>query len=204
MPGLYDVGLSYSATRANPGRTLDGQSLRELIRTAGWHDDKSLGEAIQVVDCESSRKTDAISNNNPGGPDHRNIGLFQIWAGNVAYPEKLKDPVYNANVARRMYLADKASGGTGWGPWACKSSIDPNFQTPKNDDEAQSNVDDATRGVKSGIDAVGDFATLLSSGTTWERIGLVVLGGVLLTASVLILAGEFMTKVPTPIKAAIK
>lgn len=96
----YDVGLTYSAARASP-RTLSQGDIADICTTAGWVHDNA--EAVCVVMAESSGKTDARSQNPDG---NQNIGLFQIDTVNVLYGEKLLDPVYNANVARRMWRAD--------------------------------------------------------------------------------------------------
>lgn len=197
------TGLTYSAKRATP-RTLTDQDLRSILRTAGWIKESALDEASQVVIAESSKQT-AVESSNPAGG--KNVGIFQIWSGNVptSKVEWLKDPVFNANVARRMFVANGMRFDTCWETaenWAKGKSEPPD--PAKIGDEATNPTDTVSRSVKSGIDAVGDLANALMSREFWERAGFVVMGGVLVTAAVLILASEFMQKVPTPINSAIK
>lgn len=185
MAGLNDVGLSYDANDATP-RTLGTNDLRGVLAVAGWSSGDDFRKAYSVVMCESGGKTDAESANPAGG---RNIGIFQIWEGNVQHPERLKSPRYSANVARRMWRID---GGTFNKRWACKE--DSSKKVPLEDD-ATNPVDSASRSISSGIDAVGDFFNVLQEGSTWKRVGFVVGGGLLIGMATLILAGEILPKV---------
>lgn len=188
--GFYDIGLTYDPKRATP-RTLTDNDLKGIVASAGWISGTPFSCAQRVVIAESSKRTDATSANPAGG---LNIGIFQIWQGNVRYPDHLKDPVYCANVARRMYIAD---GGTFTKRWesAAKGNLPPE---PALQDDATNATDNASRSLTSGIDAVGDFFNRLTDGELWKRIGLIVIGGVLTVVAVLIIAGEFKDKIPIP------
>lgn len=178
----YDIGLTYSAARASP-RTLSESDLAEICTTAGWVHDNA--QAVCIIMHESNGKTDALSNNNPGGPDHRNIGIFQVWAGNVQHPDYLKDPVYCANVSRRIYRAS----GNSWKQWATAPQCAGKTGNVPPGDEAQEdngilgNVTGGIGDVTSGIaDAIGGQITGILNGIPWFRLGKGLLGYMLLSA----------------------
>lgn len=56
----------------------------------------------------------------------------------------------------------------------------------------------------SGLEDITKVFQKLTTKSTWKSVGLVSVGGVMMTAAVLILAAEFMKKVPSPVKAVIK
>lgn len=178
MGGFYDVGLTYNPTNAK-SRVLSRSDLYELC--SGKWTGTDLDEAVAVILAESSGKSD-VESSNPDG--NKNIGLFQIDTVNVQHPEYLKDTVYNANVAQRMWLADGKTFTKRWESAAKgkEKAFLPGPGDPHGPgDEATNPVDDTARAAKSGINAVGDFFNTLGEGSTWVRIGLIT-GGAILVA----------------------
>lgn len=178
--GYYDAGLTYNATNAKP-RTLSESDLQEIVSVAGWHG-ASQDCAVRVILAESSGKSDATSANPDG---NQNIGLFQIDTVNVRCANCLKDTVYNANVARRMWLAD---GGTFTKRWS--TAHDGNLPTLSNpggpSDEATNPTDDVSR----KLDFLGNL--------TLPDVGKMVLGGALIIVAALFFVEQFSpTKIVT-------
>jgi hypothetical protein len=76
--GAYDVGLVYSAARAQP-RTMSQSDLAELCTTAGWVHDNA--QAVCIIMHESNGKTDALSTTNVARRIWRaSGGSFKQWA----------------------------------------------------------------------------------------------------------------------------
>jgi hypothetical protein len=202
--GAYDIGLVYSAARAQP-RTMSQSDLGELCTTAGWVHDNA--EAVCIIMHESNGKTDALSTNNPAGPDHRNIGIFQIWAGNVSHPDHLKDPVYSANVARRIW---RASGGS-FKQWATAGACAGERGNVQPGDEADpvgvgAAADAVTGAVGNVGGAVQSAVSGILNGIPWFRLGKGAFGFVLLiagTGALVFVVGSKASKTPAG-KAALK
>lgn len=192
----YDTGLVYSADRAQAyagGKVMSESDLVETLTVAGWVHDNA--EAICIVDGESARKPSAVSNNNPAGPDHRNLGLFQIWAGNVAHPDHLLDPVYCANTARRIW---SASGGS-FKQWATAAQCagKSGFTPPGSEAVPVNEPLGALSGV--GADIAGGVAAVLN-GIPWFRVGKGAFGFILLAVGAATIVTVVANKTPAPIK----
>jgi hypothetical protein len=195
MAGKFDTGLVYSADRAKP-RTMSQSDIAETCTVAGWVHDNA--EPVCIVMAESSGQT-AVESSNPAGG--RNIGLFQVWEGNVAHPEYLKDPVYNANVAYRMWNADGRTFTKHWataGKCAGRSGNAPlsNEATPTND----IGLDAGSVASSIGNAVAGAIAAVMNS-IPWFRVGKGVLGFVLVTVGVITIVVVVANKAPTPVKA---
>lgn len=199
----YDIGLTYSQSRASP-RTMTQSDIAELVVTAGWVHNSA--EAVCVVMAESSGQT-AVESANPDG--NKNIGLFQIDTVNVIHGEYLKDPVYNANVARRMYLAD----GGFKKHWATASACaDKKGNAPLSDEASPTAIGGAADAITgalspSGIaDAItGGIASILNS-IPWFRITKGVVGYFLIIGgafSLVFVVANRASKTPVG-KAALK
>lgn len=198
--GFYDAGLKYNPGNANH-RTLSESDIFELC--SGKWSGKDLDTAVQVVLAESSGVSDAVSQNPDG---NQNIGLFQIDTVNVRCGPCLKDTVYNANVAHRMWLAD---GGTFTKRWetAAKGNL-PKLSHPGGpSSEAQgliTPIGPADTTITNPLSAIANLLGKLTSASTWMDIGKVLLGGVLFVAGILAFANEISPKVknlvpPVPI-----
>lgn len=194
----YDTGLVYSADRARlyaDGHAMTQSDLVETLTVAGWVHDNN--EALCIVQAESGGKPGAVSNNNPGGPDHRNLGLFQIWAGNVNHPDHLLDPVYNANVARRIWTSD----GGSFKQWATAPGCAGKSGFTAPGDEATNPLDSALSGITADI--VGGVSAVLNS-IPWFRVGKGAFGFILLVVGAGTLVTVVANKTPTPVNAARK
>jgi hypothetical protein len=185
----YDLGLQYSAARAR-SRTLNDTEIKNIVTVAGWVRDS--GQATCIVKAESGGRT-AITSSNPAGG--QNIGLFQIWQGNVTHPEYLKDPVYNANVARRMWREDQ------WNRWATKGQCPAGTPAPPLEDEAQGQLDPDIPGVSGLPDIAGNIGSAIQNALSsllnsipWFRIGKGALGYVLLIMGIGALGFAFTNK----------
>ncbi len=78
--------------------------LIDALRQAGWPDDE-LGNALGVVSLESGGDPNA---HNPGTVDvpEDSWGLFQVNRNAHPYTiDQLRDPVFNATVARQLWQA---------------------------------------------------------------------------------------------------
>jgi hypothetical protein len=185
----YDTGLVYSADRAQ-SHILTYSDAAEICTVAGWVHDNA--EPVCIIFAESNGKTDAVSPNPDG---NQNVGIFQIDTVNVNHPEYLKDPVYNANVAYRMWRAD---GGTFAKRWATAAQC-----TSKSGNEPL--ADEATPdnplniGLNIGNGIAGAFAAVLNS-IPWFRVGKGAFGFILLVVGAGTLVTVVANKVPTPIK----
>jgi hypothetical protein len=193
----YDTGLVYSADRARlyaDGKAMSQSDLVETLTVAGWVHDNA--EALCIVQHESNNKPGAISNNNPGGPDHRNLGLFQIWAGNVAHPDRLLDPVYNANVARRIWSSD----GGSFKQWATAAACanKSGFTPPGDEATPDDPIANALGGI--GASVAGGLAAVLN-GIPWFRVGKGALGFVLIVIGTGTIVVVIANKAPSPARA---
>lgn len=195
----YDTGLVYSADRADlykDGHAMTQSDLVETLTVAGWVHDNN--EALCIVQHESGGRPSAVSNNNPAGPDHRNLGIFQVWAGNVDHPDHLLDPVYCANVARRIWTADGGKFSVHWataGQCAGKSGF-----TPPGDEATPVNQPlDALSGI--GADIAGSIAAVLN-GIPWFRVGKGAFGFILLAVGAATIVAVVANKTPAPVKKA--
>lgn len=74
---------------------------------------KDAPEAIKIAFCESSHDNLAVGDGGWSG------GLFQIYTKvHTEYTvAELKNPVLNAQVARRLFVEE------GWRPWTCKKVL---------------------------------------------------------------------------------
>jgi hypothetical protein len=181
--GKYDTGLQYSAARARP-RTMTRSDIAETCTVAGWVHDNA--EAVCIVMAESSGKTDATSQNPDG---NQNVGIFQIDGVNVAHPEYLKDPVYCANVAYRMWREDGGSFKKRWataGQCAGKTGNEP--------------LADEAEPVGLAAQINGSVAGMLNS-IPWFRLGKGALGFVLVVIGAGTLVVVVANKAPTPARA---
>jgi lysozyme-like protein len=200
--GAYDAGLVYSAARAQ-GRTMSPSDLAALCTTAGWVHNN--GQAICIIMHESSGKTDARSKNPDG---NENIGLFQIDTVNVLHGEHLLDPVYNANVAHRMWRADGGTFSKRWATASACAGITGNVQPG---DEAEPvGIGGAAESVTNAAGNIGgavqDAISGVLNGIPWFRLGKGAFGFVLLiagTGAMVFVIGSKASKTPAG-KAAIK
>lgn len=196
--GVLDAGLTYDARRANP-RTMSESDLYELCVTAGWRakdGEDSPQYAVGVIMAESGGRTDVTSSNPAGG---NNTGLFQIWSGNVLHPEFLKDSVYNANVARRMFVLDGKTFKIHW-ETAAKGKVDPSKLHGPSDEAVPAGPlpqgwEDTLTGT---LKILANAIHTLQSAEFWQRTGKIVLGGVLLILASLFFFGEMREKLPVP------
>lgn len=169
---FYDFGMGAPSAHDLQPRTMTESDLFEMLRVQvgrTWNL-KTRQEAMGIVECESTRQT-AVESDNPAGG--KNIGIFQIWSGNVLHPEYLKSPQYSALVARNMWLV------SGWDRWACKGSTPSKLSGPADEavPELLPGVDDPQ------LDPLGkltELVDLLFQADTWFRVGKGALGGVLI------------------------
>lgn len=188
----YDTGLIYSAERAKP-HVLTHSDAAEICTVAGWVHDNA--EPVCIIFAESSGRTDATSPNPDG---NQNIGIFQIDTINVSHPENLKDPVYCANVAYRMWKAD---GGTFSKRWATAGQCAGKSGNEPLADEATPDNPVANLGGSIGSAVAGALAAVLNS-IPWFRVGKGALGFVLVIVGAATLVVVVANKAPTPVKAA--
>lgn len=190
----YDTGLVYSAERARP-HVLTHSDAAEICTVAGWTHDNA--EPVCIIFAESSGKTDATSANPDG---NQNIGIFQIDTINVNHPENLKDPVYCANVAYRMWRAD---GGTFSKRWATAGQCAGKSGNEPLTDEA-SPVNEPLAGLSGvGANVAGAIAGVLNS-IPWFRVGKGAFGFILLVVGAGTIVTVVANKTPTPVNAARK
>jgi hypothetical protein len=187
----YDTGLVFSADRAKP-HTMTRSDIAETCTVAGWVHNNA--EAVCIVMAESSGKTDAVSANPDG---NQNIGIFQIDTVNVSHPEYLKDPVYCANVAYRMWRAD---GGTFSKRWATAGQCAGKTGNEPLTDEATPDNPVANLGNTISNAIAGSLSALLNS-IPWFRVGKGALGFILVIIGVGSLVAVTANKLPTPVNA---
>lgn len=115
------------------------------LQDEGWKKadvDRVTAEALVIAKCESSFIPTAVAFGgkyvNKPKPDtglrYTARGVFQFikasadtWiAGGY---ENADDPVANSDGAVRYYLAEKAAGREGWGPWECRTHL-PQYGGP--------------------------------------------------------------------------
>jgi hypothetical protein len=187
----YDTGLQYSAARATP-RTLTHSDAAEICAVAGWV--HATAEPVCIIFAESSGRTD-ITSANPDG--NRNVGIFQVDTVNVAHPEYLKDPVYNANVAYRMWRAD---GGTFSKHWSTASKCaGKSGNEPLSDEASPVGVGGVSVGGIS--DSVGGAIAAVLNSIPWFRVGKGALGFTMLVIGVGTIVVVVANKTPTPARA---
>jgi hypothetical protein len=194
------AGLTYDANRAKP-RTMTRSDVYELVSTAGWKAQSgqgSAGYATEVVGAESSNVTNARSANPDGGT---NVGLFQIDSKNVDVPASyLEDPVYNANVARRMFIADGLTFSKHWDARTITKANSAAKLSGPEDEAVNAGLPDSVSGW-TGL--LGQLLGDIMSPDTWFRIGKGALGFVLIVAGTFAIVFTVASKA-SPAKAAIK
>jgi hypothetical protein len=154
--------------------------------------------AAAVALAESSGKIDAENTNTNGSKDY---GLWQVNSVHKFNAEKLKsDPIYNAKSAHSVYSTQGWGAWTQWRNGAYKSFLG---QNPTVSLGNATGVDAVTQTADKAnpLDMLSGLIATIQSREFWTRFGKIILGGLLTVAAVLILASEFMSKVPSPIKA---
>ena len=106
---------------SHKGETLKEAEVRQLLKNAGFKEGRELEEAVAVARAESGFRTNAEGDKELAHKSdlwNYSIGLMQIRSyddpnrdPNRDY-RRLYDPQYNANVAYKMYKANKD-----WSPW---------------------------------------------------------------------------------------
>lgn len=178
----YDHGLIYVPGNAH-GRTLSDSDLRELLTAQGWVHDNN--QASCIVNHESSRKTDATSRNPDG---NKNVGIFQIDCVNVTCCDCLKDPQYNAAVARRMFTAD---GNTFAKRWSTASSCAS--ESGSTGPSSEATPDNPVANI--GSDIAHGLGGLLG-GIPWFRVGKGAMGFVLVAVGASAIVVHVANKAP--------
>lgn len=133
---LFLVAVAALALHAAPARAEHrwSQARIERIVRATFPDDQT--RAL----CISDHESDGTPNHwNPAGQNGSNTGLFQVdertwdWrmrsgsgvaaaiavVGRVNW-SRMHDPAYNARVARRIWLWDRARGNSPWNQWSTR------------------------------------------------------------------------------------
>src|SRR6266487_1179809 len=177
MSGILDAGLVFNPKHQTG--VMSESDAYELCVTSGWRDKDGEGSpqhAVGVITAESSLRIDATSSNPAGGT---NIGLFQIWSGNVSHPQNLLDPVYNANVARRKFIADGHTFKVSWETDAKNKVTDSTLHGPKSEAINAGIPDSLTGGFSSLVGGLGTIISAITSKDFWQNAGKVVLGGLL-------------------------
>lgn len=101
----------------------EGATLGSVVDAAGFTGSRRE-EAIQVAYCESTANAGAANTTAAGRAAGGPLGLFQIVlttaqsVDSSATPEKLLDPFYNAEIAKKLVDQDG-----GWRQWACKPGV---------------------------------------------------------------------------------
>lgn len=188
--GFYDVGLTY-----NPKHVTGTMSESDLFETvSGKFPNDQLNRAVQTALCESSGNVTAQNT------DH--YGIFQIEGVNVRCVSCLDDPVYNANVAARMYAA------RGWEPWQCGTAgyplpklSHPNGPSNEADNPPENIPGDIAGGASSAAGAVSHAVN--SIGDFFGNINLtdllkILLGGFFVLGAVLYFVDVFTKNNPLP------
>lgn len=194
--------------KAKKNENVSNFTLYELAKGAGWNSAQAV-IAAAIAYAESGGKLDAVGGPNSDGSE--DLGLWQINSIHTQYKREwlLNDAEYNAKAAYEIY---KSQGWKAWTQWRNKAYV-PFLASAKDVKvSSHSHLQDATDATsldpasvvkRTGLDAIGDLASKLMDIEFWKRAGFVILGGVLTTVAILILAAEFMRKVPTPVGKAI-
>lgn len=154
--------------------------------------------AAAISLAESAGQVDAEHTNSDGSTDY---GLWQVNSVHKFDAKKLKsDAIYNAKSAHTVYQEQGWKAWTTWKSGAYKSHLGENKTVSLGN---ATGIDDVVQTTVSNdpLAMLGDLLKTIMSRDFWVRFGKVILGGVLTVAAVLILASEFMDRVPTPIKA---
>jgi hypothetical protein len=137
--------------------------------------------AVAIALAESRGKLDAVNQSRNGIA----VGLFQIYTrGATRVDTRLFDPVYNTQRAIEKYRAQ------GWGAWSAFTSGAYRQFIPQatagvkatHKDSVFEKAGDVVGGV---VDAATGTFNVLTSASTWARVGFVLGGGVIVLLGIL-------------------
>lgn len=220
MGAIDDIakGVVDQVTHPFPHKIAD--DLFSIAHAGGWSDSKGgkksghtgcsptnpnactqseIAAAIGLA--ESDGQVDATHTNSDGSIDR---GWLQVNSIHTQFDPKklLSDPVYTAKAGHDIYLTQ------GWAAWSTWKSGAYKSHLGQNKTISLGNATGVDAVVQKTVtaDPMAQLSALLSTITSrefWVRFGKVILGGVLTVAAVLILASEFMDRVPGPVKAVV-
>jgi lysozyme-like protein len=180
---------------------LSGSEVAAVAKSAGLSADVDIAVAIALA--ESGGRSDA---HNPVPPDN-SYGLWQINMLGSMGPQRRKqlgissnddlyDPVTNA---RAMMLI--SNGGTNWKPWTTYTRGTYKLYLGKS---GTSSGDAGVQNV-SVTSSVGELASKIQDGHFWTRIGMYLIGFILIIIAMVMLAtGNKIGKAAKLVKAVAK
>lgn len=194
------LGLEAVAAYARGAGLADPEAIATACAIAGWNGSPNPGES----GGDPSARGDTTITTDKWGPS---IGLWQVRSlrgeygtGGSRDESRLSDPTFNA---RSMY--EISSGGTNWQPW----SVYTKGTYRQNMDAARKGLGIDSGGVNLGIDLpdlpsipnpiggvtdaagqLADVAGMLADPAWWRRVGLGVLGLVLLVVGGMMVARD--------------
>lgn len=128
LAALFAIATLTLAAAACAGGGWSQTRIQQIVRAA-FPDDQA--RAL----CISDHESDGTPHHwNPAAQNGSNTGLFQIdqrtWdpsrnpralpiVGRISW-SRMHEPAYNAMVARRIYLYERARGRNPWGPWTTR------------------------------------------------------------------------------------
>lgn len=110
------------------GKRLLPRDVHALLHKNGWQEPLNMCRMVATVQAESQFWTEAVGVVNQDGS--QDFGIFQLndkhWPTFATTPDeyvaKCFDPAQAARIARKLWAADQAAGGSGFRPWAAYTS----------------------------------------------------------------------------------
>lgn len=166
---------------------LTDQQIANVAKASGWTSTSEIAIAVAVALAESGGRPEATHVNSNGSTDY---GLWQVNSIHGFDPNRLLTPTGNGSAAHQVY----SEAGNKWTPWSTyKSGAYLAFlargRAVAGSASAGGSVNDPPidrpiPGVSSLSDlysSITSLANWVSNANNWRRVGLFILGAILLT-----------------------